>query len=81
VLPSEHLEAAFIAYEMKRLRAQMGGLFGWGDFVILRELPLVRIEAHERLPISEIQRALESHRRRVAGGGYTASCAGWAQVL
>lgn len=35
-LYKEQDEAAFIAIEIKRLVAQMGGLFKWGDFAILR---------------------------------------------
>lgn len=36
--PTEHAEAAFIAIEIKRLIAHMGGILRWGDFVVLREL-------------------------------------------
>lgn len=33
----EQEDASFIAVEIKRLVAQMGGAFKWGDFAILRE--------------------------------------------
>ncbi len=35
---TEHHEASFIAMEIKRVIAHMGGTLRWGDFVILREL-------------------------------------------
>lgn len=34
---SEKQEAAFIAFEIKRCVANMGGVLRWGDFVILRK--------------------------------------------
>lgn len=34
---SEHDEASFLAVEIKRLVANMGGMLRWGDFVVLRE--------------------------------------------
>ena len=34
---SEQAEAAFIATEIKRVVANMGGVFKWCDFVVLRE--------------------------------------------
>ena len=36
-LPTEHAEATFIAGEIKRLVAQMGGVLRWGDFAVLRK--------------------------------------------
>ena len=36
-LPTEHGEATFIAGEIKRLVAQMGGVLRWGDFAVLRK--------------------------------------------
>ncbi|KAI8980111.1 UvrD-helicase-domain-containing protein [Trametes punicea] len=33
--PTEQVEAAFVASEIKRLVAYSGGMFNWGDFVIL----------------------------------------------
>ncbi|KAJ6583195.1 P-loop containing nucleoside triphosphate hydrolase protein [Mycena sp. CBHHK59/15] len=45
--PSEHAEATFIAVEIKRLVAFMGGVLRWGDFVIL-------------LRFSALSRAIES---------------------
>jgi DNA helicase-2/ATP-dependent DNA helicase PcrA len=35
--PSEQAEANFIAVEIKRLVASMGGILRWGDFAILRQ--------------------------------------------
>jgi DNA helicase-2/ATP-dependent DNA helicase PcrA len=32
---TEYVEAAFIAQEIKRTIAQMGGRLNWGDFVVL----------------------------------------------
>ena len=34
--PTEHDEAAFIAWEINRMIAQSGGMLGFGDFVVLR---------------------------------------------
>ena len=34
----EKQEASFIAHEIKRCVANMGGVLGWRDFVVLREL-------------------------------------------
>ncbi|KAJ7664695.1 P-loop containing nucleoside triphosphate hydrolase protein [Mycena rosella] len=45
--PSEHAEAAFIAVEIKRTVAYMGGVLRWGDFAIL-------------LRFSALSRAIES---------------------
>ncbi|KAJ7087339.1 P-loop containing nucleoside triphosphate hydrolase protein [Mycena belliarum] len=45
--PSEHAEANFIAVEIKRVVAYMGGLLRWGDFAIL-------------LRFSALSRAIES---------------------
>ena len=39
----ETAEAAFIAREIKRCVANMGGVLRWGDFVVLRELSFVSI--------------------------------------
>jgi superfamily I DNA/RNA helicase len=33
---TEYDEAAFIAYEIKRMMAQSGGMLGFGDFAVLR---------------------------------------------
>ena len=46
---TEHEEAAFIAIEIKRLVAHMGGALNWGDFVILRKQSLVRIFSEIKL--------------------------------
>ena len=35
---NEKEEAEFIAHEIKRCAANMGGVIRWGDFVVLREL-------------------------------------------
>ena len=35
---NEKEEADFIAQEIKRCAANMGGVIRWGDFVVLREL-------------------------------------------
>lgn len=40
---SENDESKFIAIEIKRLAANMGGTFSWGDFSILREQTLIRV--------------------------------------
>lgn len=34
--PTEHDEAAFIAWEINRMIAQSGGMLGFGDFAVLR---------------------------------------------
>jgi superfamily I DNA/RNA helicase len=36
--PTEHEEATFLAVEIKRIVAHMGGVLRWGDFVVLREM-------------------------------------------
>ena len=38
---NEKQEAGFIAQEIKRCVANMGGVLRWGDFAILRELKFV----------------------------------------
>lgn len=44
VFTNEYQEATFIASEIKRLVACMGGLVDWNDFVVLRALDgLLRI--------------------------------------
>ena len=35
---TENDEAKFIAFEIKRCAANMGGVIRWGDFAVLREL-------------------------------------------
>lgn len=39
--PTEHAEATFLAVEIKRVVAQMGGVLRWGDFVVLREFQVL----------------------------------------
>lgn len=39
----EKQEAGFIAQEIKRCVANMGGVLGWRDFVVLRELKFISI--------------------------------------
>ncbi|KAF5367496.1 hypothetical protein D9758_003744 [Tetrapyrgos nigripes] len=58
---SEQAEAAFIAGEIKRLVAHMGGLLRWGDFVIL-----LRFNALSRAIESALQK--EGIPSRVLGG-------------
>ncbi|KAH7915664.1 P-loop containing nucleoside triphosphate hydrolase protein [Hygrophoropsis aurantiaca] len=59
--PSEHDEASFIAYEIKRLVAQTGGMLTYGDFVVL-----LRYNAISR----SIESALQKERipNRILGG-------------
>ncbi|KAG5634226.1 hypothetical protein H0H81_002799 [Sphagnurus paluster] len=59
--PGEHMEALFIALEIKRLVAHMGGGLRWGDFAIL-----LRFNALSRA----IESALQKHGipSRVLGG-------------
>ncbi|KAG5643023.1 hypothetical protein DXG03_001761 [Asterophora parasitica] len=59
--PQEHAEAQFIALEIKRLVAHMGGVLQWGDFAIL-----LRFNALSRLIESALQR--EGIPSRVLGG-------------
>lgn len=75
---TEHEEAAFIAIEIKRLVAQMGGALNWGDFVILRKqflfvsfltlhlAPKVRFNALSRVIETALQK--EGIPSRVLGG-------------
>ncbi|THV07389.1 UvrD-helicase-domain-containing protein [Dendrothele bispora CBS 962.96] len=58
---SEQAEAAFIAVEVKRLVAHMGGLLHWGDFVIL-----LRFNALSRAIENALQK--EGIPSRVLGG-------------
>lgn len=58
---TEHEEAAFIAIEMKRLVAHMGGALNWGDFVIL-----LRFNALSRVIETALQK--EGIPSRVLGG-------------
>ncbi|KIM80482.1 hypothetical protein PILCRDRAFT_9658 [Piloderma croceum F 1598] len=60
-LPEESYEAAFIALEIKRLVAGGGGLFGWGDVVVL-----LRFNALSRAIESALQK--EGILSRVLGG-------------
>ncbi|KAH7925501.1 UvrD-helicase-domain-containing protein [Leucogyrophana mollusca] len=59
--PSEHDEASFIAYEIKRTVAQTGGMLTYGDFVVL-----LRFNAISR----SIESALQKERipNRILGG-------------
>ncbi|KAH8806837.1 P-loop containing nucleoside triphosphate hydrolase protein [Flagelloscypha sp. PMI_526] len=58
---SEYAEATFIAQEIKRMFAQMGGTLNWGDFVVL-----LRFNALSRSIESALQR--ESIPSRVLAG-------------
>ncbi|KAI0359957.1 UvrD/REP type DNA helicase [Trametes cingulata] len=49
--PMEQVEAAFVAAEIKRLVAYSGGMFNWGDFVVL-----LRYNAHSRGIESALQK-------------------------
>ncbi|RDB25802.1 ATP-dependent DNA helicase PcrA [Hypsizygus marmoreus] len=60
-LPTEYAEAAFIAVEIKRLVAHMGGVLRWGDFGVL-----LRFNALSRAIESALQR--EGIPSRVLGG-------------
>ncbi|KAL7279133.1 hypothetical protein ACG7TL_006973 [Trametes sanguinea] len=51
VFPIEHVEAAFIAAEIKRLVAYSGGMLNWGDFVVL-----LRFNSHSRGIESALQK-------------------------
>ncbi|KAI9057301.1 P-loop containing nucleoside triphosphate hydrolase protein [Trametes sanguinea] len=51
VFPIEHVEAAFIAAEVKRLVAYSGGMLNWGDFVVL-----LRFNSHSRGIESALQK-------------------------
>lgn len=55
---TEHVEATFIAGEIKRLVAQMGGVLRWGDFAVLRKhYPLTESSHfHMDLPKSALTR-------------------------
>ncbi|CCM04225.1 uncharacterized protein FIBRA_06392 [Fibroporia radiculosa] len=59
--PTEQIEAASIAAEIKRLIAFTGGMLAWSDFVVL-----LRFTAHSRLIESSLQRA--GIPNRVLGG-------------
>ncbi|OJT03389.1 ATP-dependent DNA helicase PcrA [Trametes pubescens] len=61
IFPIEQVEAAFVAAEIKRLVAYSGGMFNWGDFVVL-----LRYNAHSRA----IENALQKERipNRVLAG-------------
>ncbi|KAJ3796874.1 P-loop containing nucleoside triphosphate hydrolase protein [Lentinula aff. detonsa] len=58
---SEQMEASFLAGEIKRIIAYMGGVFNWGDFVIL-----LRFNALSRTIESALQK--EGIPSRVLGG-------------
>ncbi|KAF5391670.1 hypothetical protein D9757_002375 [Collybiopsis confluens] len=58
---SEHIEASFLAAEIKRVVAHMGGTLNWGDFVIL-----LRFNALSRTIESALQK--EGIPSRVLGG-------------
>ncbi|KAJ3820348.1 P-loop containing nucleoside triphosphate hydrolase protein [Lentinula raphanica] len=60
-LSSEQIEASFLAGEIKRIVAYMGGTFNWGDFVIL-----LRFNALSRAIESALQK--EGIPSRVLGG-------------
>ncbi|KAI0368645.1 UvrD-helicase-domain-containing protein [Pilatotrama ljubarskyi] len=49
--PMERVEAAFVAAEIKRLVAYSGGMFNWGDFVVL-----LRYNSHSRGIESALQK-------------------------
>lgn len=67
---SEHAEAAFIAMEIKRLVANLGGTLGWGDFAVLREFSflshvvhtnvLIRFHVFRKVRFNALSRAVES---------------------
>jgi len=57
----EKQEAEFIAQEIKRCVANMGGVLRWGDFVVLRELKLVHYHFLTLFNESSIQCPLATH--------------------
>ncbi|KAF9468047.1 UvrD-helicase-domain-containing protein [Collybia nuda] len=59
--PTEHAEATFIAVEIKRVVAHMGGVLSWGDFVVL-----LRFNALSRTIESALQK--EGIPSKVLGG-------------
>ncbi|KAE9400182.1 UvrD-helicase-domain-containing protein [Gymnopus androsaceus JB14] len=59
--PSEHIEASFLAGEIKRIVAHMGGVLNWGDFVVL-----LRFNALSRTIESALQK--EGIPSRILGG-------------
>jgi DNA helicase-2/ATP-dependent DNA helicase PcrA len=75
--PTEHDEAAFIAWEINRMIAQSGGMLGFGDFAVLRTSLLhnariiykyftVRFNAISRTIENALQK--ESIPNRILGG-------------
>ncbi|KAG1729658.1 P-loop containing nucleoside triphosphate hydrolase protein, partial [Suillus paluster] len=59
--PTEHDEAAFIAWEINRMIAQSGGMLGFGDFAVL-----LRLHAISRTIESALQKEGIPH--RILGG-------------